>query len=206
MFSQFPRLWQRVDEDIIGHWSKLDRQQADCPALASEVQPASFAVWLQIRNSIGLKCVFKTHMTTRVPRLNPSKHPILYRPWRCRPDSAYNQSSCESSSHIDGSELPSCVQIFLSVQTKWLSAKHIYFRSFLHVLAAPKFFNFSGMHRGHHSIYCKFMLEPSVYIILHVWFLRKRNDCEYVELLWTWGMFAKLMWNCEIPLNMRIVM
>ena len=49
-------------------------------------------------------------MTTRVT----SKHPILF-PWHRSPDSAYNQSSCESSSHIDGTELPFCFWIFSSV-------------------------------------------------------------------------------------------
>ena len=43
-----------------------------------------------------LRC--KTRTTTRVP----SKHPILCRPWHCRPDAAYNQSPCGSSSHTDG--------------------------------------------------------------------------------------------------------
>ena len=56
-------------------------------------------------------------MTTRVP----SKHQILCCPWRCSPDKAHNQSPCEKSSHIDGTELHSCVWIFLSVQTKLCS-------------------------------------------------------------------------------------
>ena len=42
-----------------------------------------------------------------------AKHQILCRPWRCSPDAAYNEPSCESSSHLDGStELPSCVPTF----------------------------------------------------------------------------------------------
>ena len=36
----------------------------NCPALAFEIEPASFAILQQIRNSTGLKC--KTHMTTCV--------------------------------------------------------------------------------------------------------------------------------------------
>ena len=50
---------------------------------------------------------------------------ILCSPWRCCPDVAYDQSSCassshtrESSSHIDGTDLPPCVWIFSSVQKK----------------------------------------------------------------------------------------
>ena len=46
-----------------------------------------------------------------------SKHPTLDCPWRCSP--AYNQSSYKSSRHIDGTELPPCVWIYWSVQTKW---------------------------------------------------------------------------------------
>ena len=44
-----------------------------------------------------------------------------------------------------------------------------------------------------------------MYIILHVWLLRKCNACENVELLLTSGMFAKLMWNCKIASRMQIV-
>ena len=42
--------------DIIGHGKKLDRQQADCPTLAFEIEPSSFAILQQIRNCTGLKC------------------------------------------------------------------------------------------------------------------------------------------------------
>ena len=38
---------------IIGHWKKLDRQQADGPALSSKIKPASFAILQQICNSTG---------------------------------------------------------------------------------------------------------------------------------------------------------
>ena len=64
-------------------------------------------------------------MTTHVP----TKCPILCHPWRCRLDSAYIQSSCKSSSHIDGSDstsgLPSCVWTFSSVQRMpwWFSTQ-----------------------------------------------------------------------------------
>ena len=75
--------------------------------------------------------------------------------------------------------------------------------------AAPKFFIFSGKHweqcPEHHPIYSKFMLEPSVYIILHVWLWTKCNNCKNVQLLQTLGIFAKLMWNFEIALNMQIM-
>ena len=54
------------------------------------------------------------------------------------------------------------------------------------------FLNFSGKHWGPNPIYSKFMFEPSMHIILHVWLLRKCNDCKNVEFLQTWGMFAKL--------------
>ena len=58
----------QTEEDIICHCKKLDRQQADCPAFASEIKPASFAILRQFCNFTAdsqfywLKC--KTHMTT----------------------------------------------------------------------------------------------------------------------------------------------
>ena len=41
-------------QDIIVHWKKINGQQANCPALASEIKPASFAILQQIQNSTGL--------------------------------------------------------------------------------------------------------------------------------------------------------
>ena len=52
-------------EGIICHWKKLDKQKADCWALSLEIEPASFTILQQIRNSTRLKG--KTHMTTCVP-------------------------------------------------------------------------------------------------------------------------------------------
>ena len=92
------------------------------------------------------------------------------------------------------------------------AAKHTHFRTFLHVSqflqpnnsmccpgptfsAATKVFHFSVKHLGHHSIYRKFMWEPSVYIILHVWLLQICNDCKNVELLWTWGVLMQNLLN-----------
>ena len=61
--------------------------------------------------------------------------------------------------------------------------------------SSAKVFHFSVKHLGHHPIYRKFMWEPSVYIILHVWLLRKCNDCQNVELLRTWGMLMRNLLN-----------
>ena len=108
MFSPFPRLWQRADGRG-HHWQLKETWQTAVDCLRDRT--CQFRNFITGSQFSWLKC--KTHMTTRVP----SKHPILYRPWRCSP--AYNQSSCESSSHIDGTELPPCVRIYWSVQTKW---------------------------------------------------------------------------------------
>ena len=110
MFSPFPRLWQRADGRG-HHWQLKETWQTAVDCLRDRT--CQFRNFITGSQFSWLKC--KTHMTTRVP----SKHPILCRPWRCRPDAAYNQSSCESSSHLDVTELPSIVRIFLSVQTKW---------------------------------------------------------------------------------------
>ena len=42
-----------TEGDIIVHWKKLSRQQANYPALVSEIEPASSAMLQQIRNSTG---------------------------------------------------------------------------------------------------------------------------------------------------------
>ena len=105
-------LWQRADRgghhwplketwQIAGWLSRSRRRDRTC-------QFRNFTTDSQF---YWMKC--KTHMTTCVP----SKHPILCRPWRCSP--AYNQSSYKFSRHIDGTELPPCVRIYWSVQTKW---------------------------------------------------------------------------------------
>ena len=49
------------------------------------------------------------------------------------------------------------------------------------------------------------ILSIVVYVI-HVWLLQKYNDCKNVKLLRTWGVFARLMWNCECAPIMWIVM
>ena len=36
---------------IIGHLKKLDRQQADCPALAFEIEPVSLGILQKIWNA-----------------------------------------------------------------------------------------------------------------------------------------------------------
>ena len=130
-----PRLWQDRQSltDRRGYhrpWKKLDRKPADCPALASLAshlrdRTCKFCNFTTDLQFYWLKC--KTHMTTlsRVPSKQIFNFLPSY-PWRCRPDAGYNQSdavyiqsSCESSSHIDGTELPSCVWVFSSLQTKW---------------------------------------------------------------------------------------
>ena len=99
---------------IIGHWKKLDRQQADGPALSSKIKPASFAILQQICNSTGwsvkltwqlvfqasipffvLEAAIHTQQTTN----HLVKDPVIFK--------------------IEGTELPSCVSIFSSAQTKW---------------------------------------------------------------------------------------
>ena len=51
-----------VSQDIIVHRKKLNGQQANCPALASEIEPASFAILQQIRNSTGLSAKLTWHL------------------------------------------------------------------------------------------------------------------------------------------------
>ena len=43
----------QTEGDIIVHWKKLNGKQANCLALASKIEPASFAILQQIRNSTG---------------------------------------------------------------------------------------------------------------------------------------------------------
>ena len=77
----------QTEQDIIGHWKKLDRTTAvwlSHSCLRDRIcQFSNFTIDLQF---YWLKC--KTHMANRVP----SKHPILCL-WRCRPDTAYNPLS-----------------------------------------------------------------------------------------------------------------
>ena len=83
MFSPFGK--GQTEEDIIGHWKKLDRQQGGCPALASEIEAASFAILQQIRNSTA----WSVKLTWQpVFRASIQFFVVL---------DAYNQSSCESS-------------------------------------------------------------------------------------------------------------
>ena len=60
MFSPFPWLWRRADGRRYHQPLKeFDRQQADCPALASEIKPGTFAILQQICNFTGWKLTWQ---------------------------------------------------------------------------------------------------------------------------------------------------